>query len=183
MSFLTGRTREVDLSPRETRGTRRDIASFINGQGIDQIFMGAGGPQQEQFMESILAPYRAMFEQQRAESFGQAREMSGNLTGSGYGNIMARAAGNAATAEGAQLADIRQRITAQNAQNFLNLVMGFQNSGMPLQQQYQPGFLDYAMQGVSAAAPFLGPMFAGRPPVPGMGGGTQVVNLPNGGIP
>lgn len=100
-----------------------------------------------------LEPYRALFRQQNMLGAAQAKESAGNLTGSGFaaalGNYMARAN----TEQGGFLANLLEQRGQNNANRLAQLFGALGTAGVSTPQQtYQPGFLDYAAQGISAAA-------------------------------
>ena len=82
-----------------------------------------------------------------------AKESAGNLTGSGFANILGETAGRSASQEGAFLADLLQRSRESSASRYLGLLGAV--PGLSGQQAYQPGFLDYLFQGAQAAAPLI----------------------------
>lgn len=157
MSFLTGKTKVMDTTPQDVRGTRKKIGEYVDGPGgLERSRVGGGGPEEDAFIQQILAPYQAMFAAQRAQTLGQAKESAGNLTGSGYNNILGSSAAQSLAGEQLQLGNMRYGMQQQNASNFLNLLNSFQGAGSPGQVVQQPGLLDYALQAGQTAAGIWG---------------------------
>lgn len=154
--FLLGHSKE--MSPGDIQGFRKQMLDFINNQGLGTALHGADqGPD--------MAPFQKMFQQTRAEGLAQAKESAGNLTGSGFGNILGAAAGRSIAEENSFLAGLKENARQKSADRFLQLIG--QVPGFVGQTGYQPGFLDYLMQGVSAAAPIIGGALAGgKKPTP-----------------
>lgn len=138
MSFLTGSMKE--LAPADIQAFRSRMTDFIGQQGF-----GAAMPS-----TTDLTPFREAFAKTRAGTLAQAKESAGNLTGSGFANIMGTAAGRSAYEENAFLAQLMEQSRQSNANRFLSM-MGMipASSG---QMGYQPGFLDYLMQGAGSVA-------------------------------
>lgn len=92
-----------------------DINSVQNMvQSIDQIVNSpaAGG----YFKDNVLNPYRELFEQQRGLALAQARESSGNLTGSGYAGILGNTVNQLVPQEQARLADLLTNLATTEQQ-------------------------------------------------------------------
>lgn len=171
MSFL-GKTRTLDASPPETRELRKDIAGGLQGQ-LPGAIGGAFGPMGDYssnadmqfFLNNLMKPYQDLFTAQRGSALAQAKESAGNLTGSGYNNILGSAAGESIAQEQFVLANLLQGLRGQEMQrgltlrgqdigrqnDLLNMILGFSASGTPRQVAYQPGFLDYAAPVAGAA--------------------------------
>lgn len=168
MSFLTGSQKE--LLPGDVQGFRGGLLDFIRQQGLGTAL--SGSPQ-----AIDLKPYMDLFGQRRAEGLAQAKESAGNLTGSGFANILGSAAGRSIFDENAFLANLQENARQASAQRFMGLLGLI--PGVTGQVGHQPGFLDYLFQGASAAAPFLGGLGGGgggRGGAPAGGGG------PSGGV-
>ena len=148
MSFLTDQMKE--LAPADVQGFRKRVSDYVGSSGLDTAMPST----------TDLTPFREAFAKTRAGALAQAKESSGNLTGSGYANTMGTAAGRSAYEENAFLAQLMEQSRQANASRFLSM-MGLipQSAGT---MAYQPGFLDYVMQGAKAAAPML----AGGTPMP-----------------
>lgn len=139
MSFLTGKTKE--MAPGDIIDFRKQLESILSAQGgASTLFPSA----------TDLTPFQKMFEQNRAVGLAQAKESAGNLTGSGFANAMGSAAGRSILEENAFLADLMNRNQQANAQRWLQLAGGI--PGMGGQMAYQPGFMDYLLQGGSQVA-------------------------------
>lgn len=141
MPFLTGK--QVESNPRDVQDFRHQLLSFIHSQGLGSTI--AGSPMSEQ----QISPYRQMFAERRAETLASAKEGAGNLTGSGFANVYGAAAGRSVGEENAFLANLQQ----QNADRFMKLLQ--LPAAYTGQMTHQPGLLEYAAQGVGAAAPFF----------------------------
>lgn len=164
MSFL-GKVRTYDQSPPETRGLRQDIAGQFQGQ-LPGAIGGMSGKMPDYssnadmqfFLNNLLKPYSDMFTAQRGSALAQAKESAGNLTGSGYNNILGSAAAESIAGEQALLANLLMGLRGQEinrgltlrgqdigqSSDFLNMILGFSSSGTPRGLAYQPGFIDYA---------------------------------------
>ena len=177
MSGLTGKTKTVENVPGDVKGLRGEAVNYLLSSGLGQT--QSPGTQVKPvddafFMENILKPYREMFEANRSSALAQGKESAGNLTGSGYNNILGSALARSLAEENAQLAGTRMGLRGQqqqfnlqeagmqqqnqqfNAGNFLNMLMGLSTTGVGSPtQQYQPGFLDYALKAGQIAASAL----------------------------
>ncbi len=150
MSFLVGKNVQQPNVNNATSGLDQELIKYIQGQGFAGLNPGTSVD------AASIAPYQKMFADQNAQNFGQAKESAGNLTGSGLGNSLGRAAGVASNQQGAFLANLFEQRRQQDAARFLQLVLG--TLGSPaggVTNVHQPGLLDYASQGAAAAAPFL----------------------------
>jgi hypothetical protein len=124
------------------------------------LFTGMpAGADMQQFQDSILNPFKSLFAETRSQGLAQAKESAGNLTGSGYNNILGQYANQSIAQEQSFLADLLNRRQQQNSGNFLQLLLGQQ----PAQAAYQPGFTESALGGLSAILPFLGGGAPGQP--------------------
>lgn len=193
MGWLKGKTKEISGTPNDIRPLRQNIASQlmqgIGGGALSQGFqgvLGQGGapPAQDMsfFYNNILQPYNELFQAQRNTALGQAKESAGNLTGSGYNNILGSATAESLAGQQALTAQTLMGLREQELQRQQNLMgMLFQFAGQgvgPNQSAYQPGFLD-------AILPFAGQLggtwLANRnkptTATPG-GGGQQVLGQP-----
>jgi len=141
MSFLTGSMKE--MVPDEIKAFRDKMTGFIGQQGLESAMPST----------TDLSPFREAFAKTRAGALAQAKESSGNLTGSGYANTMGVAAGRSIFDENAFLAQLMEQSRQANASRFMSMVG--QVPGLQGQMGYQPGFLDYMMQGATAAAPLV----------------------------
>lgn len=169
MGFLTGKVKQINSTPNDIRPLRQGIASQLqqglNGNALAQAYqgvLGQGGPPPAQdtrfFYDNILKPYTDLFAAQRSEGLAQAKEAAGNLTGSGYNNILGQSAAGSIANEQALTAQtlmgLRQQ-EIQRQQNMLGMLFGFAQQGVgPNQSVYQPGLLD-------AALPFAGNLLGG----------------------
>ena len=139
MSALTGKTKTISGTPAEVLPLRQQLAEFLGAQDFgSRLFPTITGN------DPSLQPYRDLFRQQNAQTFAQAKESAGNLTGSGLGNIIGRAGERASVGQGAFLADLLEQRRMQDANRFAQILMGFGNSGVgPNQTYYQPGLFNY----------------------------------------
>lgn len=109
---------------------------------------GAQAPAQDTsfFYNNVLQPYNDLFAAQRNSALAQAKESAGNLTGSGYNNILGSATAESLAQQQAlsaqTLMGLRQQ-ELQRQQDFLRLLFSFATTGVgPNQAVYQPGLLD-----------------------------------------
>jgi hypothetical protein len=143
MSGFTGKTETISGVPKDVQPVRSGFSDWLLSQGFGGLETGAPD----------LQPYRDLFTQQNALNLAQAKEASGNLTGSGYANQLGKTAARANVEQGAFLANLLEQSKQANANRFAQLLSGFVNSGVgPDQQVYKPGFLDYAAGGATALA-------------------------------
>lgn len=143
MSGFLGGTKTVDNRTEEARNLSQGLGDYIAKGGFKGLNLG----------EPDLQPIKDLFTQQTAQAYAHAKEGSGNLTGTGYGARIGRALGETSTQQGAVLADILQRSREANSNRLMNVLMPFIGAGVaPSQTVYQPGFLDYALQGGAAVA-------------------------------
>jgi hypothetical protein len=166
---LTGKTEQVNSIPPDILQLRSSLANFLmqglQGYGNEAFGFGQGSQGyssqgQGPIPESVLGPYRELFASNREAGLAQAKESAGNLTGSGYNNILGDSLRQTLGQENATLASlgIQQQQFRQNQQEqFLRLLLGLSTAGVgPQGQAYTPGFLDYLFQGAGAAAPLIG---------------------------
>lgn len=147
MSFLTGETKQSSNVTPETSGLYKDLISFIKGQGFSGLNPIVNPD------DASLQPFLKLFSQQNAHNFAQAKESTGNLTGSGAANVMGNAASKADTEQGAFLANLLEGRRTNDANRRLQLIMGALGSPAgATTTTYQPGFIDYAAQGATALA-------------------------------
>ncbi len=152
----TGEVKSMGGVPQDIEPLRaaivQQLLQGINGNGLAQGFQGVLGqgapPAQDTsfFYNNILKPYTSLFSAQRESALGQAKESAGNLTGSGYNNILGQATAESLGQEQAitaqTLMGLRQQ-ELQRQQDFLRLLFGFGSTGVgPSQPYYQPGWLD-----------------------------------------
>jgi hypothetical protein len=109
------------------------------------------GSDMKDFENTVLSPFKGLFAETRAQGLAQTKEAAGNLTGSGYNNLLGSYANQSIAQEQTFLADLLNRRQSQNAGNFLQLLLGQQ----PAQAAYQPGFAESALGGLAAILPFL----------------------------
>ena len=147
MSGFTGSTKTMENVPSDAKGVRRGLGRAIEGIGFD--WLNPDAPD--------IAPFLELFSQQNARNYAQAKESSGNLTGTGYGNRVGRAMERSNVEQSAFLANMLEQARQGNANRLASILSTFANTGVgPPQQVYQPGFLDYATQGAIGAAGALG---------------------------
>lgn len=144
MSGFTGKTVTTENVPGDVKGLRSNFSSFLQQQGFGGL--NTGTPD--------LEAYQKLFQQQNEQTFAQAKESAGNLTGSGYGARIGRAAQEASTEQGGFLANLLEQSKQQNASRLAQVLMPFLTAGVASPTtSYQPGFLDYAASaGTSLAA-------------------------------
>ncbi len=152
MSFLVGKTVEQSNVTGQTGGVYKDLLNYISGQGFAGLNPGTSVD------AASIRPYQDLFSQQNARNFAQAKESAGNLSGSGLGNTIGNAAAAANSQQGAFLANLFEQRRQQDANRYLQLIMGSLSSPAgQVQRVHQPGFLDYAAKAAKAAAPFFVP--------------------------
>lgn len=143
MSGFMGSTKTMENVPGDVKGVRKGLAGAINEQGFD--WLNPDAPD--------IAPFLELFSQQNARNYAQAKESSGNLTGTGYGNRVGRAMERGNVEQGAFLANLLENSRQGNSNRLASILSSFVNTGVgPPQQVYQPGFLDYATQGAMGVA-------------------------------
>lgn len=164
---LTGKTEQVNTIPPDILQLRSSLANFLmqglQGYGNEAFGFGQGSEGFKSQLgvppESVLAPYRNLFAQNRGAALAQAKEAAGNLTGSGYNNILGSSLGQSLAQEDVTLANLglqQQQFRQNQQEQFLRLLLGLSTTGVgPQGQAYTPGFLDYLFQGASAAAPLI----------------------------
>lgn len=167
-----GHQQQIDQVPGDVKNLR---AQFINemmkglpGMTNSMFGMSQGSQGMSALDPSLVKPYADLFSAQRGEALGQAKESAGNLTGTGYNNILGTSLAGSLAQEQVTLANLgiqQQQFQMQKQQEFMRTLLGL--TGQTAQTGYQPGFLDYLFQGASAAAPF----FAGRRGQQQRGGG------------
>lgn len=158
MSFM-GKVRTYDPTPEDVKSIRGATGSALQGQ-IPNALAPIGNYQSNAdtqfFLQNLLQPYSDLFAAQRGSALAQAKESAGNLTGSGYNNILGSATAESLAGEQATLAGIMNALRSQEIQrglamrgqdigwqsNLLNAILGFGSSGWGKQQSYQPGLLD-----------------------------------------
>lgn len=148
MAGLIGKNEQLSTVTPEASGLLKQLIGFIGqGQGLDQLTPGTTVD------KASIQPYLDMFTQQNSRNLAQAKESAGNLTGSGLGSIIGQEAGRANTEQGAFLANLFEQRRQQDANRFLNLVLGSLGSpSAQVQNTYQPGLLDYGGQAFTALA-------------------------------
>lgn len=92
------------LGPMGGRGQIRDVngpgVGSQSTQSVDQL-----GGANSQFFQNMMGQLSPAFDQRRAEALAAAKESSGNLTGSGYANMLGGAVNRSLGEEQAQLAN------------------------------------------------------------------------------
>lgn len=145
---LTGKTKSYSNVNAGTEGLDNSLVQYLLHSGFGQL-----NPGTPDINDPSLDPYRALFAQQNALNFAQAKESAGNLTGSGFANTLGSAVARSNVEQGSFLANLLEQRRQADAQRYMSLVLGTLGSpagGRTL--AYQPGFLDYASQGLGAAA-------------------------------
>lgn len=150
MSFLLGKTNENRTVSDQTAGAHDQLIQYILGQG----YGGLNAPVDMNSPE--VGAFQKMFRDQNAMAFGQAKESAGSLTGSGLGNSLGFAAGQAANAQGSFLANLLEQKRQNDANRFLQTILGaFGSPAAQIERTRTPGLLETAAQGLGAAAPFF----------------------------
>lgn len=147
---LTGQTSSRSNVNKETAEMQKGLVEYLTKMG----FQG-WNPEANAEDPSIMA-YRKFFADQNMFNMAQAKESAGNLTGSGFANTMGNAAGRASTEQGAFLTNMMEQKRRSDADRYVQLLLGTMGSPAGQRQSsYQPGFLDYAMQGAAFAVPLM----------------------------
>lgn len=156
MSGFMGQTKTMENVPGDIAGLRAGLSDFLLQGGFEGL--NTGTPD--------LQPYKDLFTQQNATNFAQAKEASGNLTGTGYANNLGKAAARADVEQGAFLANLLEQSKQQNSQRLASVLLPFITAGVGAPQQvHQPGFLDYLtsagaqVAGAAGAAGGFGKLF------------------------
>lgn len=157
---LVGHNEQIDTVPNDVKGLRGDLINALMA-GLPGFTNSAFGYAQgsngfSALDPSIVKPYADLFSATRADALAQAKESAGNLTGTGYANILGDATARSLAEEQATLAQLgisNQQFQQQRNEQFLRLLLGL--TTQQAQVGYKPGFLDYLFQGVGAAAPLF----------------------------
>jgi hypothetical protein len=147
VSGFMGKTQQLPTVDDKTQGVHNALMDYITSQGF-----GSMNPDMN-FDPAAMAPYQKMFQDQLNTSMAGAKESAGNLTGSGLGNYLGRAAGEAANRNTSFLANLFEQHKQAQANRFMQLMLG--GMGSPagqVQNVYSPGFMDYMMQAGNVAA-------------------------------
>lgn len=151
---LTGHVEQFDSTPSDIQPLRaaivQQLLQGVNGLGNAYAGVLGGGPPPAQdtsfFYNNILGPYNDLFASQRSSALAQAKESAGNLTGSGYNNILGQATAESLAQQQALSAQTLLGLRAQELQrqqDFLRMLLGFGTAGVGgSQPYYQPGYLD-----------------------------------------
>jgi hypothetical protein len=135
MSGFTGKTETIENVPGDVKGLRSGFADFLMKQGFEGL--NTGTPD--------IAPFQKLFAQQNDLALAQAKESSGNLTGSGFANNLGKTAARGATEQGAFLSQLLEQSKQSNSNRLAQLLSSFTNTGVGSPETvYKPGFLDYA---------------------------------------
>src|SRR5688572_3244391 len=128
---LTGRTEQINNVPEDVGPLRDQLISalmsglpgFTNSAfGYGQSAAGYQGPP-----AALIDPYRDLFKTTRVDAMEQAKESAGNLTGSGYNNILGDATARSLAEENATLAGLGLQFSEfqqRNNEQFLRLLLG-----------------------------------------------------------
>lgn len=173
MGFLVGKTNTVSNVNTGTSKLDQGLTDWLSRGGFGAAMPGTA------IDPTGLEAFKTAFADQNAQTFGQAKESAGNLTGSGLGNSLGTAAAGAANSQNAFLANFLEQRRQNDANRFVNLLLGTLGSpAAGVHQTYTPGLLDYAGQaatGLASGGAFNG-LFGG-------GGGPSKSSVANtGGI-
>lgn len=145
---LGGKTETISGTPKDIRGLRGGLADFLQSYGYGKGLFPGVVPD-----AASLEPFMQLFTQRNQANFAQAKESAGNLSGSGYGNILGTAMERSNVEQGAFLADLMERRRQQDQQTFLQALLGLSTSGVgPDTQVYKPGLLDSLSGGLLGLA-------------------------------
>lgn len=146
MSFLLGSQKQLSNVNQGTGQLDSQLINYLMGQ------LGSLNPSPGD-NAAYLKPYTDLFATQNAKTAAQAKESAGNLTGSGLGNTIGTSLGQAEQGQNAFLANLLEQHNQAKANRFAQLFLG--TLGSPaggVTNYYQPGVLDYLMQGAATAA-------------------------------
>jgi hypothetical protein len=147
MSFLFGKT---------TQHSNVNSSTLATDKSLNQTLRSGGGIQAGLFPSinlGDLQPYLDMFTLQRSHALAQAKEQAGNLTGSGFANILGNRVNESTLNENAYLADLAERRRTQNQSTFLQaLSLALNSPAGGVSYNYRPGLLDYAGQAATGLA-------------------------------
>lgn len=145
------RRRIAEMQPMQESHMSTDFLDMLN-QGLF-----AQGPSLDSFMDpnslafqNIRGGYDQMFNQNRAEALAQAKEASGNLTGSGYANALGTTVNRSLGEQNATLAQILTNLglaqysqenanIQNNAQRFLQMLAQMSGGGVGPNEIIQSG--------------------------------------------
>ena len=156
--FLLGGEKTVQNIPEDITGLRGELAQLFSGQGFGGLQAGARLPgdfiNDPQFVQTIIEPFRQLFSQNRERGLAQAKESAGNLTGSGFANILGGEVNRSLSQENALISSIINRFAESSsriatgaqqsdAQRFAQLLSMFTSTGVGSPDTFrQPGFLE-----------------------------------------
>src|SRR5262245_3580411 len=111
MGDLKGKTKVIDPTLGDVKGLRSQLINAlmtgIPGWQNSMFGFAQGGKGGYAPLDpSIVEPYKQLFATTRADALAQAKESAGNLTGTGYQNILGTAAAGSLAQENAQLAPL-----------------------------------------------------------------------------
>ena len=127
----------------------RDVAAGST-QSVDQL-----GGANSSFMQNILQQTQPLFDQQRSMALAQAKEQSGNLTGSGYANALGNSLNRLVPQQQAQLAQYAtQALGLEQQRQQQDASRGLQAQGMNqgADQTLMNQLLQYGQLGQGAQA-------------------------------
>lgn len=151
MSGLTGQTKQLPNVNVDAQELIKQVLGFFSGQDIGQGLFPSVKPTEEQ-----TKPYTDLFRQNNAYGQAQAKETAGNLTGSGFANILGNKFGEQQARDNAFLANLFETRRMQDANRFAGTLLGALNSNAAaVSNAYQPGFLDYGVAALGAASPYI----------------------------
>lgn len=143
MSGFLGQTKTIENVPGDVKGLRKSFGDYLTKGGFSGL--DTGTPDIQAFVD--------LFTRQNEKNFAQAKESAGNLTGTGYGAKIGQAASDATLQQGSFLTNFLQQAKEANSNRLASVLMPFLNTGVGAPTTaYQPGFLDYALQGGAAVA-------------------------------
>lgn len=102
VNMIIGKASGGNMAGQATAGQAASTLGMV--QSIDQIVNSVSGG--THFKDNVMNPYRDMFKQTRNEGLAAARESSGNLTGSGFANILGTTVNRSMAEENKALSDV-----------------------------------------------------------------------------
>lgn len=146
MSFLVGKTVQTPNANPATTGLQNKAVGYI-GSDLNRLFPQSG------FNPEDYTQLIDYFKQLNMRNLAMAKESAGNLTGSGFANTLGARAAEADAQQAAMLSQLDMEKKNADANRMATVLLGLLNSNAGgVTTMYQPGFLDYALQGAGAVA-------------------------------
>jgi len=150
MGFLTGGVKTTGGDP----NLEKELGAYLRSQGYGSLF-------EDPTAAGVRAPYEELFALQNREAGAAGKEAAGNLTGSGFANILGRRLNDVNAQQSAFLANILNQKETSNRDRHASLIAALMGQD---QSYYQEGVLDSIFKGAGAfgaAATGLGSLKGG----------------------